>query len=397
MSSYRNSAQRRRSQSATSGARRSIDDSFRAATKRAFQSSPFASDALSSQKWDPDFWRRGKRRRRDLCPPQDDDMDVDEDSDSPPSTSSIHLNMRRSVLPSSSAAFQIFPKGDRKNRRFTCHGDSLAIASSKSPVDVKQIRSSAFWELHRSVEQNGEGFVRRMRDLEKSRLTDRSYLAREAQKRGRKRASISSPPPPAPIFSSDDEDEIQIFGGDLMGGAPLLKRARSLDNANEDVPHLSLVNRPSPPGMAGDSNSSACPSEDEQDIQFDAAPISLCSPTGLLLTPTLTHANTDSANSSTVSLSLPPALSSASSPHDAHPSSPIPSSRTEKAIAALTLAMANGAAGINDYEALQASQAPFIMDECQASRSRGIHNSLLHKNGEIQEEAEIQGAWSCAK
>ncbi|KAJ3013073.1 hypothetical protein NUW54_g1695 [Trametes sanguinea] len=47
----------------------------------------------------------------------------------------------------------------------------------------------------------------------------------------------------------------------------------------------------------------------------------------------------------------------------ASPSVPIPASHSEKAIAALALAMANGAVGISDYEALRASEGLASLDE----------------------------------
>jgi hypothetical protein len=41
------------------------------------------------------------------------------------------------------------------------------------------------------------------------------------------------------------------------------------------------------------------------------------------------------------------------------------SSRSEKAIAALSLAMANGAGGLNDYSALRAKEIPPIIEDSQ--------------------------------
>ena len=56
--------------------------------------------------------------------------------------------------------------------------------------------------------------------------------------------------------------------------------------------------------------------------------------------PELSHTVASSSTSSLLSLSPPPTVSS-------------PSSREEKVIAALTLALANGAAGLNDYSAVR--------------------------------------------
>jgi len=78
------------------------------------------------------------------------------------------------------------------------------------------LRSSAFWELRRSIAENGEGFVRRMRVYEGSRSRQTIHLKiKEAEKRGRKRLSSKKH---AAIHNSDDDDDddddIQICSGD---------------------------------------------------------------------------------------------------------------------------------------------------------------------------------------
>lgn len=71
--------------------------------------------------------------------------------------------------------------------------------------------------------------------------------------------------------------------------------------------------------------------------------------------PPLSFSTTNSASSSQISL-----------PHPPHPSRPtdISKSPSEKAIAALALVMANGAGGLNDYEAVRAEEGqPSSLDE----------------------------------
>ena len=83
-----------------------------------------------------------------------------------------------------------------------------------------------------------------------------------------------------------------------------------------------------------------------------------------------------STNSSMISLSLSPQGGESASvmsplpiPGNTRPSH-VPcnntASRSEKAIAALTLAMANGAAGINDYEALRLAEGLTALDATHA-------------------------------
>ena len=107
------------------------------------------------------------------------------------------------------------------------------------------------------------------------------------------------------------------------------------------------------------------------------------SSSGIFSTPALSHTYSVSANSSLVSLPLShqPGESAASMPIASNSSNtavpgckaplssphlPSTASRSEKAIAALTLAMANGAAGINDYEALRMTEELTTLDESHA-------------------------------
>ncbi|KAG5221444.1 hypothetical protein IMY05_C4401001600 [Salix suchowensis] len=194
------SSQRRRSQTTTAttshAPRRTIDDAYRAATKRAHRprtsSSSSFSDDSSSSNWDLDIWRQAKRRRRDslvsrfinyaACTYHSDEssllkpsvrngshMDIDHFT-TMPSTSS-GATVRRTTLPSTSIAFQLFPMTGRrttKTRRSSCQSDSGDIALNDRDTDLRGLRTSAFWELHRSIAESGEGFVRRMQDLESS-------------------------------------------------------------------------------------------------------------------------------------------------------------------------------------------------------------------------------------
>ena len=63
---------------------------------------------------------------------------------------------------------------------------------------------------------------------------------------------------------------------------------------------------------------------------------------------------------------MKPSQSPSARSHGVRNSPPPTASRSEKAIAALTLAMANGAAGISDYEALRMTEGLATLDESHA-------------------------------
>ncbi|KAG6832465.1 hypothetical protein H0H92_001511 [Tricholoma furcatifolium] len=205
--------------------------------------------------------------------------------------------------------------------------------------NISRLRSNAFWELHRSVAENGEGLVRRMRDYEHSRSRTDVYLkAKEAQKRGRKRSSVinlarrvqhvrlHSDSDHGDDEEEDDEedDEVQIFAGEL--------------------PRLSLAGMHYPP-----KRSMSLDVKDTSGRGCQLATNRRYSRRGS--SPPFIHLEREELSPGTIS-----------SP------TPIPSSgsRTEKAIAALSLAMANGAGGITDYGSVLsvASNLP-LHDECQ--------------------------------
>ena len=71
------------------------------------------------------------------------------------------------ALPSSSADFNLFPKSNRSSRRRASYSpprSETGLSNSLSQSELTRLRSSAFWELHQSITENGEGFVQRMRD-----------------------------------------------------------------------------------------------------------------------------------------------------------------------------------------------------------------------------------------
>lgn len=276
------------------------------------------------------------------------------------------------------------------------------------------MRSHAFWELQRSVAEGGEGLVRRMRDWENSRSRSSAspphLRDRDPQRRSWRRsmphghenvcasAGTDAAAGPSP---ENDEDDVEIVSGDIASGSAYFhirsashkRRALSTGTMDVDLPVLPEVAvHPSPVTSAEGSEhcsspivtsagASAYSSDDEDLYPLEAPPRH----SGALFTPALTHTYTSSTNSSLVSLPLsrplfqsndPPPFTSApfTFTMDPRPDSkslhlPSSASRSEKAIAALTLAMANGAGGLNDYAALRLAEGASAdtpsIDECQ--------------------------------
>ncbi|KAJ6519616.1 hypothetical protein C8R45DRAFT_28377 [Mycena sanguinolenta] len=348
--------QARRSHSASSSPipRRSPGDSWRAATKRAHPQ-PFGSaspDLSSPQKWDVDSWRRGKRRRRNISS-ESDSMDVDFGR---PSFHSSPIPVPPTpAFAATSAEFCLFPKNrtaDRK-RRATHHADSsldMEFNTDAQTAHLTRLRSDAFWQLKRSVEESGEGFVKSMRVYETRRsIVKVKEAQREAQRRGRRRSPIHTPAAQATHEEDSDDDDVQIFAGEPMHTS-FANRGKQRAFSVGGVEEKARSDRYSSPGATCDSRSSIYLSDD--DIFHFLAPDTQAP----ALTRTLSHSGNSSHSGSSSLISL-------DSPLFAPKAIPA-SSRSEKAIAALTLAMANGAGGLDDYEALR-SLHTFSPDNCE--------------------------------
>jgi hypothetical protein len=264
------------------------------------------------------------------------------------------------VFAATSAEFHLFPQNNRttsRKRRATHHVDSaldLDFQTDAQMADLTRLRSDAFWQLHRSVEENGEGFVKSMRMYETRRSRTNALNLKESQRRGRRRSPIHSPTPIQMCDDSgDDADDVQIFAGEptnTIFTSRGKQRAFSVGVAEESMkPHHSAAFAPSDrcssPGATCDSSSSI--SDD------DCFPIRQPNPQ---LSPALSHSlsHSESANSSLISLNLPAPFAP----------NAILASRSEKAIAALSLAIANGAGGLDDYEALRRLHT-FSPDNCE--------------------------------
>jgi len=385
--------QRRRSQSASSSIRGidysdgSDSERWRPSTKRALPSyarSPsyrgIASDA-PPEKWDVDQWRRGKRARRDKAYHRSGRSE----QHLPETTHIASWDSRKSSLglPSTSAAFQLYPH-HRKARRASAHLPSRRDGSVRKNIgrvpseDLNRLRSDAFWELQRSVAESGEGLVRKMRDWENDRSRSSSstdHLADPALRFSTRQNYETASD--ALMSPEGDEEEVEIVSCDVSQDPsyfqprtfPHKKRAYSLGTMEVDFTEFAPCPQPFSPTEGSESCSSpmdlSCGvssySSDEEELD-SAGPL-----VGPSCTPALSHTYSTSTNSSLVSLPLPPpkashsALStfSFSMPPPRSPKAlhvPSTATRSEKALAALTLAMANGAGGLNDYGALRSAE-----------------------------------------
>lgn len=264
------------------------------------------------RQWDLDAWRRGKRPRTQQFPP-------------PPMTPSDNDRAAVDVtsfprFPSTSAAFDLRPRNSRPSYSPPRHrSDPYPVMPAQ---DISALHSSAFGELHQSILEASEGFVQRMRDWESSRpqcsrqdyrfdLPFPSYVAPRGREPAPRKFSSSEATSGGEDLDSDndddDDDDVLILSDETPSEAraaspgavsPSKKRARSLGDMDLDSPQIT--------------------------------------PT---IPPELSHTVASSSTSSLLSLFPPTMLP--------------PSTREEKVIAALTLALANGAAGINDYSAVR--------------------------------------------
>jgi len=231
------------------------------------------------------------------------------------------------------------------------------ISRRENLTELVRLRSLAFWELRQSIAESGEGFVRRMRDYEGSRSRHNIHLkVKEAEKRGRKRLSCKKS---AAIHNSDEEEEdVQICSGDSSSNIPKFSfrrgRGRSLGAVDVDIHQLDSPStwhmRSCPP----------CRPQCSSNLQLDFfTPVQDTKPrfpsSTVSSSPSSPRSLYEAANLSPTSLPSCEPLSLV--PDDM----PLPSLSTtsHKVIAALNLALANGAGSVQDYSSLWEYQSRF--------------------------------------
>ncbi|EIW64806.1 uncharacterized protein TRAVEDRAFT_62246 [Trametes versicolor FP-101664 SS1] len=393
---------RRRSHSASSPIpRRQPDDvKWRISAKRSRPSSirsPSYKDLAHGQpaeKWDVDQWRRGKRARRDsnAAASSDEPFGIGSDPVFPAesTTSFTFASSSTAPLASTSAAFQFFPQKKARRSRFSREPSPREVGRI-SPDEARRMRADALGELHRSVVESGEGLVRKMRDWE-SRSARPAADTHQPRRSWRRLASYYGTPHAAEAVSEqpeEDEDDIFVVGetSSFPAAHSGAQKKRSL-SMDVDLPEIEAYSSPfagldscdrSSSPIAPSSGPSAYSSDDEGHADMDVELASSAS--GPFSSPALSHTYSTSANSSLVSLplfahtsersadmgaALPTSATITSSEFTAPALGSPPSTCSEKAIAALALAMANGAVGISDYEALRAGEGLTTLEETHA-------------------------------
>lgn len=296
------------------------------------------------------------------------------------------------IFPASSAEFLLFPshplyKGSLSTRNPRSPSSAVSLlhgdTSESSQSELVRLRSAAFSELQRSVQENGEGFVKRMREFEDSRSKSAQHSrARGIERRRRKRYSPSVPTTWTTGKStvSDDDDDVLI----LSSAEPLhprQKRSSSLGamddsdfqlhsetNSSGRLSPISDIFHPLPFAHYTSHVHHNITNQSTDLFPSFSTSFDFTQPlhTNAFKT-TLSHSSSDSLTSSTDMFlsssyiedanypSSSPMLSRAQTPNHLSADAMLPSaSSAEKAIAAITLAMANGAGGLGDYEAVRA-------------------------------------------
>lgn len=395
---------------------------WRSTHKRALSSHRDTPTFPDSQRRRLDIWRTGKRPRRDtsvraslpvyhpsphspLQPARASRGSTPASADSR-TTSSNSSAPHTPHFPASSADFLLFPshppyRGSVTTRNRSSPSSAVSLlhgdTCEPSQLELTRLRSAAFSELRRSVQENGEGFVRRMREFEDSRSKSAQHSqARGIEKRRKKRYSPSVPTTRAQKKStiSDDDDDVLIFSS-AFGAEPFHPRQkRSSSLGAMDDSDFQLHSRTDSSGRLSPISSifhsfpfTRYASHVHPNITNQPTELSTSFSTSFDFTnplhtnpfkPALSHSSSHSlASSADLSLSSSsaedasyppssPVVSPSQSP--CHPSAGaiFPSAPSaEKAIAAITLEMANGAGGLGDYEAVRALDVSSA-DELQA-------------------------------
>ncbi|KAG2350514.1 hypothetical protein BDR05DRAFT_954604 [Suillus weaverae] len=386
----------RRSHSASSPSPSPVPKAlWRPTSKRARSScnSPALPDSASSQTRNFGFWRTGKRLRRDISPPS---VTYTTGSSTPASTDSHSSGLSSSaphtpLFAATPEDFLLFPSRSshrdtvpEKSRRSSMNLVGTRHSHSDiSEADATRLRSDAFWELRRSIAVSGEGLVKRMRDFEYSRSKSGIYKRARAvdRQRAKKRHSPSVPVTRSvrrSNSSESDEDDVQIYSGELCG-LPVLRQKRASSLGPMDMDNDEMQSSPFSKYMDQASTRSSSSNDDADDLSRRS--FNTTFPPDALHSTSSSPAYKYSAYTTAFSPPLSgPSFSSPARSFEAPRSSPMhqnpisPSShpiaasftasqedvsltscasRTEKAIAALSLAIANGAAGLGDYDALR--------------------------------------------
>src|SRR5260221_4219433 len=150
------------------------------------------------------------------------------------------------------AEFHLFPSArptgvTRRSQKAEIEKEECLGASH-----LTTLRSAAFWELRRSIIENGEGLIRRMRDYELSRLHQRiRQKANERKKRGHKSSTLRPRCKVRPnVSEASNKDDVRICSEDTSKGlsswSPLSTSLDLMDVEGEYPYHLGRGSRSMP-------------------------------------------------------------------------------------------------------------------------------------------------------
>jgi hypothetical protein len=213
--------------------------------------------------------------------------------------------------------------------------------SANAPTSgTDELKRRALDDLRHSVADGDQRFLLRMLEWEHQKRSD-------AQVEPSSRSQIT----PEPIQLEDDDVDI-ILGSEVDNASPVEYMTDvSIASMDED-------DRPSPHHY-GEVQSFDC--SDEETVFIQTVPASARNTFSIWSrTPSLTSGPSISSHSP----SLESSYSSLPANLYGRRSQPPITTRTDKAVAALALALANGAAGLQDYQDLNLSQGP--MEDRQA-------------------------------
>lgn len=265
----------------------------------------------SSRHWEVELWRRNQGITSahsevisSACIVDSLATDIISQPLIPPSSHYSDTSPCSPTLPSNPAAFDLNPPSlsleshGRPSTLYPRHADNRPGPACSHDLD--QLRLDALTELQRSVVETGEGFVDKMRDWETHR--QREAMSRRGLKRSRSMMTRRT------SGLIDDSDDVMI-----LDSAPAHEEVHSREPPQKKrALSVCIV----------DALDAAVPSE--------------------VTPPTMTDDDTESCSRDSIS----------AEPSDAPPHPDAPSFYSDKAVSALTLAFANGACGINDYQAV---------------------------------------------
>ncbi|EIN13483.1 hypothetical protein PUNSTDRAFT_140011 [Punctularia strigosozonata HHB-11173 SS5] len=265
----------------------------------------------------------------------------------------------RTPLPFRSADFNLQRMSASHCPSANPHLTNDAGISSLTEFDLLRMRCEAFDELHKAVIDSEEGLVKRMREMEGTRSRPGPYAyAKELREQRRSRSETRRTQDAAGEEDEGGDDEDVVFIGDT---SLVSDPTSASSNAHESSPDAMELD---PPDVG------AAHTAVSYDPRASPGSLSTSPASSAVLTPAVRLPSDDTLDPSISALSLPPSIAPphpnpatqnkthrGGSPDGILPpsiASPGPTaSRADKALAAITLALASGAGGLNDYTPLQ--------------------------------------------